>query len=108
MATPHTLLELYSQLRIQLPTLPLFTFQRPDTAHCGLRIDDCGLKNQGPTPHASQSEIGNPKPAPGLPTFAPTGRRRMACQPKPEGRRLVEPKGFEPMTSWLQTRRSPN
>ena len=30
MATPHTLLELYSQLRIQLPTLPLFTFQRPD------------------------------------------------------------------------------
>jgi hypothetical protein len=38
MATPHTLLELYSQLRIQLPTLPLFTFQR--TRHRLLRIAD--------------------------------------------------------------------
>ena len=32
----------------------------------------------------------------------------LACHAKPEGLRMVEVNGIEPMTSWLQTRRSPN
>ena len=117
-------------------------FKEPDSAYCGLRIDDCGLKNQGPTPHASQSEIGNPKPALACPgevrrpatdeqetVEQETAGERGTGPATPLGCRLplpyspvllspahllyaarggvVEPKGFEPMTSWLQTRRSP-
>ena len=42
----------------------------------------------------------------GAATFAAI---RLACQPKrPWPRRLVEPRGVEPLTSSLRTRRSPN
>ena len=50
-----------------------------------------------------------------LPAFAGArqlrrgGLRDRACQAAaPEGRRLVENTGLEPVTSWLQTRRSPS
>jgi len=78
MATPHTLLELYSQVRIQLPTLPLFTFQRPDTAHCGLRIDDCGLKSQATT--VSCLSIRNPQSE--IRNFPWLAKAKFAVQPQ--------------------------
>ena len=41
-------------------------------------------------------------------TPSPEVRFQVACHPKPSGRRVVEPNGIEPMTSCLQSRRSPS
>ena len=136
MATPHTLLELYSQLRIQLPTLPLFTFQRPDitpmrSAEFGMRNEKLRLRRRlSFTPHSAlriPRWLARAKFA--AADEQETTGERAAGPATPPGRRLplpyspallspahllyaagggvVEPMGFEPMTSWLQTRRSP-
>ena len=140
-ATPHTLLELYSQVRIQLPTLPLFTFQRPDITP--MRSAEFGMRNER---HRHRRRLSfTPHSALRIPRWLArakfaaadeqerveqeTAGERGAGPAAPHGRRLplpyspallspahllyaagggvVEPKGFEPMTSWLQTRRSP-
>ena len=93
--------------------------KNPTSLQCGVRNSECGMKGAGIdrrlsfTPHSAlciPRWLARAKFAAThrMPGFVPPGLRRGRLPSPPSGERsLVEPEGFEPTTSWLQTRRSP-